>query len=52
MERKKILIWVMAMSMLSGVCFTSSAQETSETNLIVSGIAWFDNVQLTETSVD
>ncbi|MFH0796364.1 MAG: carbohydrate binding domain-containing protein [Candidatus Omnitrophota bacterium] len=37
MKGKKILIWVTVIFMLSGVCFTSSAQETPETNLVING---------------
>jgi hypothetical protein len=37
MEGKRILIGVMVMFMLGGACFTSSAQETPGTNLVING---------------
>ena len=37
MEGKRILIWVMVLFMLGGACFTSSAQETPGTNIIING---------------
>ena len=37
MKGKRILIWGAVIFMLSGVCFTSSAQETPGTNLVING---------------
>ena len=37
MMEKRILIWGTILFMLSGVCFTSAAQETPETNLVING---------------